>query len=79
MENYMNFLLINGDQFRYDCLGFLGLRNIKTPNLDRLAKESIVYENAFTPLTVCAPARQPLLCGLHPNCVRPQSHYDWLP
>lgn len=75
----MNFLLINGDQFRYDCLGFSGLRQIKTPNLDKLARNSIVYENAFTPLPVCAPARQALLCGRHPNSFGAQWNYDWLP
>ena len=45
----MNLLLINGDQFRHDCLGLLGLRVVKTPNLDRLAKES-----EFPQAVVCA-------------------------
>lgn len=75
----MNFLLINGDQFRYDCLGFLGLRDIRTPNLDRLANDSIVYTNAFTPLPVCAPARQALLCGRHPDSFGAQWNYDCIP
>lgn len=74
-----NLLLINGDQFRHDCLGFLGLRGVKTPNLDRLASQSVVYTNAFTPLPVCAPARQSLLCGRHPNSFGAQWNYDVTP
>ena len=53
----MNFLLINADQLRHDCVGYRGLRPIKTPALDRLAAESVVYSRAFTPLPVCAPAQ----------------------
>lgn len=75
----MNLLLINGDQFRHDVLGYAGLRNVKTPNLDALAQKSIVYTNAFTPLPVCAPARQSLLCGRHPNSFGAQWNYDVTP
>ena len=77
-RKYMNLLLINGDQFRHDCLGFRGIRNVKTPNLDRLAKESVVYTNAFTPLPVCAPARQALLSGRHPDSFGAQWNYDFM-
>lgn len=75
----MNLLLINGDQFRYDCLGSRGLRGVKTPHLDQLARESLVYDNAFTPLPVCAPARQALLCGRHPDSFGAQWNYDMMP
>lgn len=75
----MNFLLINGDQFRHDCMGFRGLRGVKTPNLDSFAEESIVYTNAFTPLPVCAPARQSLLCGRHPDSFGAMWNYDQMP
>lgn len=75
----MNLLLINGDQLRHDCVGYRGLRDVKTPNLDRLAKDSIVYTNAFTPLPVCAPARQSLLCGRHPDSFGAMWNYDQIP
>lgn len=75
----MNLLLINGDQLRYDCLGHVGLRNVKTPNLDALAKNSVVYTNAYTPLPVCAPARQALLSGRNPNSFGAQWNYDVMP
>jgi len=75
----MNLLLINADQLRHDSVGYRGLRNVRTPNLDRLASRSIVYTNAFTPLPVCAPARQSLLCGRHPDSFGAMWNYDQIP
>lgn len=38
---------------------------IKTPNLDRLAKSSLVFTNAHTPAPACAPARTSIMTGVH--------------
>lgn len=75
----MNILLINADQLRHDCVGYRGIRPVQTPNLDRLAAESVVFTKAFTPLPVCAPARQALLCGRHPDSFGAQWNYDFMP
>lgn len=75
----MNILLINADQLRHDCVGYRGIRPVKTPNLDALAEESVVYNNAFTPLPVCAPARQAILCGRRPDSFGAQWNYDFMP
>lgn len=75
----MNFLLINADQLRHDCVGYRGLRGIKTPSLDALAAESVEYTRAFTPLPVCAPARQAILCGRHPDSFGAMWNYDVIP
>ena len=75
----MNLLLINADQLRHDSLGYPGLRPVKTPNLDKMAEESVVYTRAFTPLPVCAPARQAILCGRHPDSFGAQWNYDQVP
>ncbi len=74
----MNILLINADQLRHDCVGYRGIRPVKTPNLDRLAAQSVVYENAFTPLPVCSPARQALLCGRRPDGFGAYWNYDFM-
>ncbi|MDZ7317438.1 MAG: sulfatase, partial [candidate division KSB1 bacterium] len=37
-----------------------------TPNFDRLAKESVVFDNAFATSPVCAPARNCLVTGVYP-------------
>ncbi|MBO4406948.1 MAG: sulfatase-like hydrolase/transferase [Clostridia bacterium] len=75
----MNFLLINADQLRHDAVGYRGLRPVKTPHLDRLAEESVDFAEAFTPLPVCSPARQSLLCGRHPDSFGAQWNYDFIP
>jgi arylsulfatase A-like enzyme len=61
-----NFLFINVDQQRYDCLGFTGGR-ARTPALDALAASGLSFTSAFTPSPVCAPARQALLSGMLPG------------
>ncbi len=58
-----NLLFIMTDQQRYDALSIAGNTVLKTPNLDRLAKQGAIFKNAYTPCTVCAPARSSLLTG----------------
>jgi arylsulfatase A-like enzyme len=58
-----NLLFIMADQHRYDCMGHAGRFDIHTPHLDRLASEGASFARAYTPIPVCAPARQSLLCS----------------
>jgi N-sulfoglucosamine sulfohydrolase len=39
----------------------------KTPHIDALAKESTIYENAFSTTGVCAPSRSAIITGMHPT------------
>ena len=59
-----NILLIHADQHRYDCLGAYGNTDIKTPNIDGLAQDGVLFENSFCPHPVCTPSRYSLLTGL---------------
>ncbi len=47
-------------------LGCYGDTYATTPNLDRLAEQGILYENAFATAPVCAPARSSLITGVYP-------------
>ena len=58
-----NFLFISVDQQRFDCVGYSGRRPVKTPNIDRIAHEGIWFDQAYTPIPICCPARQSLVCG----------------
>ena len=58
-----NLLFIVTDQQRFDALGFAGNTVIKTPNLDRLARQGAYFRNAYTPCAVCGPARSSMLTG----------------
>jgi len=42
-----------------------GDSTVPTPNIDRLAKEGVIYRNFYTPSPVCAPTRASLLTGRH--------------
>ncbi|HZY62255.1 MAG TPA: arylsulfatase [Edaphobacter sp.] len=61
-----NILLLMGDQWRMDCVGAYGNPHIHTPNLDRLAKEGIRFQSAYSSTPTCTPARSALLTGLGP-------------
>ncbi|MGY5354933.1 sulfatase family protein [Wenyingzhuangia sp. IMCC45467] len=50
-------------------LSFYGDSIAKTPNLDALAKESMVYNNAFAPVGVCAPTRSAIITGMYPTSI----------
>lgn len=58
-----NIVMIVADQLRYDCTGYSGAGLVRTPNIDRIAGEGMAFENAFTSIPVCCPARQSLLTG----------------
>ncbi len=58
-----NIVLIMVDQMRHDALHFLGRKGVKTPNLDRLAREGICFTNMYCQSPVCVPARASMLSG----------------
>lgn len=60
-----NIIYIYADDLGYGELGSYGQTKIKTPNLDKLAKEGIRFTKHYTSTPVCAPARCMLLTGRH--------------
>ena len=62
-----NVLFIICDQMRGDAMSCLGHPVARTPNLDKLAAKSVLFENAFANNPVCAPSRVTLFTGLYPH------------
>lgn len=62
-----NILLITCDQLRRDALGVYGNRVIKTPNIDALSTESVIFDNHFTQHPVCTPSRWSIFTGRYPR------------
>ncbi len=60
-------LLIMPDQMRGDCLSILGHAAVKTPQLDKLARQGVLFRRAYSTVPSCIPARYALLTGLHPQ------------
>ena len=52
-----NFIFILTDDHRYDLLGSTGNEIIKTPHLDQLAEDGILFKNAHVTSAICTPSR----------------------
>ena len=64
-----NLLLIFVDDLGYGDLGCYGNRLIKTPNIDRLAREGQRWTNFYASGAVCVPSRRGLMSGRHPGLI----------
>ncbi|MHC4623879.1 MAG: arylsulfatase [Planctomycetota bacterium] len=60
-----NVIFIMADDLGYADLGCYGQRQIKTPNLDRMAAEGTRFTQCYAGSTVCAPSRSVLMTGRH--------------
>ena len=73
MTKQPNIVMIITDQQRADTMACYGNSIIKTPNLNKLADESFVFENAYVSQPICTPSRSTILTGIYPHatgCVR---------
>ena len=62
-----NVVLIIGDDQGFGDYGFMGHPVIKTPNLDRLAGESVVFTRGYVTTALCCPSLSTMLTGLYPH------------
>jgi arylsulfatase A-like enzyme len=58
-----NLLYLIADQFRFDAMSCAGNALLPTPNLDRLAREGVRFEDANCAYPVCVPSRTAMLTG----------------
>lgn len=61
-----NVLFIIADDYGYHDLSSMGSDYYETPNLDRLAGESMIFKNGYTAHRVCSPARASIMSGKFP-------------
>ena len=62
-----NIVLMFSDQHRGDALGCVGNPVVRTPNLDSLATEGVIFRNCNTNSPLCMPARASLITGMYVN------------
>jgi len=60
-----NVLILFSDQHNKKVMGFEGHPDVITPNLDKLARESVVFDRAYCVTGICAPSRSSLMSGLY--------------
>lgn len=66
VEDRPNVLFVVADDLR-PALGVYGHPLVKSPFIDKLAQESVVFTNAYTQQAVCAPSRTSFLTGRRPD------------
>src|ERR1044071_10497709 len=65
-----NIILVVADDLGRGDLGAYGQRFIRTPNLDRMAREGLRFTDAYAPSPVCATSRASFMTGLHQGHAR---------
>lgn len=58
-----NLIIILTDDLGYADVGFNGCTDIPTPNIDRIAKNGVVFPNGYVSYAVCGPSRAGLITG----------------
>jgi arylsulfatase A-like enzyme len=62
-----NIILLLPDQMRASAMGISGNPDVQSPNIDRLAREGVLFKRTYANVPVCCPARAILLTGTYPH------------
>ena len=62
-----NIVLIIADDMNWDDCGAYGHPSIKTPNIDRLAREGMRFDHAYVTASSCSPSRSSIIMGRYPH------------
>jgi len=63
VQQQPNIIFLMSDDQRWDLMGCMGNPVIKTPNMDRLAAEGVLFENAFLTTSICMASRASVMLG----------------
>lgn len=74
-----NIVLILADDLGMGDLGCYGQKLLKTPNIDRLAAEGMLFRNAYAGSMVCAPSRCSLMTGYHMGHATVRGNWEVFP
>ena len=66
-EQKTNFLVFIADDVSWDDFGCYGNSEVKTPNIDRLAKKGLKCDNVYLTASSCSPSRNSILTGRYPH------------
>lgn len=76
-EGPYNVLLISSDHHRGDALGILDHPLARTPHLDKLAQQGILFRRAYSECPVCIPARMTVMTGRRPGRDPASTGFDY--
>ncbi|MGZ0708544.1 sulfatase family protein [Coraliomargarita sp. W4R53] len=73
-----NVIVVYSDDHGYADLGAMGIRNdIRTPNLDSLARDGILFTNGYVTAPICGPSRAGLMMGRYQQRAGMETHSDF--
>jgi arylsulfatase A-like enzyme len=78
-QGAVNFLVFIADDQGYGDLGCYGHPVLRTPNIDRLAREGMRFERAFLTISSCSPSRASILTGRYPHNTGAEDLHQALP
>ena len=67
MEKKPNIIYFLSDQHNFAYSGFMGDEYAVTPNMDKLAREGVTFDNCYCNSPLCVPSRMSMLSGLNPS------------
>jgi len=67
IDNRPNLVLIIADDMAWNDSGAYGHPSIQTPNIDRMAREGMRFDQAFLTISSCSPSRASIITGLYPH------------
>ncbi len=70
-----NFIFIFADDLGWGDLGCYGHREIRTPNLDRLAAQGLLFTQFYVSGSVCSPSRTAIMTGQYPARLQVHGHF----
>ena len=74
-----NVLFILCDDIRWNAMSCAGHPSLKTPNIDRLAREGVRFANMFCTTSLCSPSRASILTGLYAHSHGVRDNFTELP
>ena len=74
-----NIIYILADDLGYGDLSCYGQTHFKTPNLDKMASEGMLFTQHYAGTTVCAPSRSALMTGQHTGHTPIRGNKEWKP
>ena len=72
-----NFIVFIADDISWDDFGCYGNKQVKTPNIDNLASEGLIFNNMYLTTSSCSPSRNSIMTGRYPhNTGAPELHTE---
>ncbi len=75
-QNPPNIIFIITDDQRWDTLGVMGNNIIKTPNMDKLSNDGVLFNNTYVTTSICCSSRASMLTGQYTSRHKVNSFYN---